>query len=323
VFLSMSLRLRVEVEALNMVEAMGAYSRHRTVSLLKPRGDGKGYRLVIAPAVSGQAIAYGYMKTLVALALQKNLPVCDQCRGYEVKGGFVKHGTDTSGDEETIVKNCIVEDVTGFMIAQAGVRRTSAIQFSYMVPDIDFSEAAIEPQFHVRAAKPGEKPQPFQVEAGTAIYVLGIALDIDKIGVVADKDGKPKPVVANRLDRVKTAIQAIAGLVEGLMFGAKKARYLPIQEVVGAVAAVSHPVPFMVTPARVSRDGNYITKTISRAENFVKLFSDVGEWVKLFYMDREGVVQEVKPSTVEVTKVDSVSELVAKVLEVVEQRFQG
>ena len=322
-FLSMSLRLRVEVEALNMVEAMGAYSRHRTVSLLKPRGDGKGYRLVIAPAVSGQAIAYGYMKTLVALALQKNLPVCDQCRGYEVKGGFVKHGTDTSGDEETIVKNCIVEDVTGFMIAQAGVRRTSAIQFSYMVPDIDFSEAAIEPQFHVRAAKPGEKPQPFQVEAGTAIYVLGIALDIDKIGVVADKDGKPKPVVANRLDRVKTAIQAIAGLVEGLMFGAKKARYLPIQEVVGAVAAVSHPVPFMVTPARVSRDGNYITKTISRAENFVKLFSDAGEWVKLFYMDREGVVQEVKPSTVEVTKVDSVSELVAKVLEVVEQRFQG
>jgi CRISPR-associated protein Csa2 len=321
----MSLRLRVEVEALNMVEAMGAYSRHRTVSLLKPRGDGKGYRLVIAPAVSGQAIAYGYMKTLVALALQKNLPVCDQCRGYEVKGGFVKHGTDTSGDEETIVRNCIVEDVTGFMIAQAraGVRRTSAIQLSYMVPDIDFSEAAIEPQFHVRAAKPGEKPQPFQVEAGTAIYVLGIALDIDKIGVVADKDGKPKPVVANRLDRVKTAIQAIAGLVEGLMFGAKKARYLPIQEVVGAIAAVSHPVPFMVTPARVSRDGNYITKTISRTENFVKLFSDVGEWVKLFYMDREGVVQEVKPSTVEVTKVDSVSELVAKVLEVVEQKFQG
>ncbi len=322
-FLSMSLRLRVEVEALNMVEAMGAYSRHRTVSLLKPRGDGKGYRLVIAPAVSGQAIAYGYMKTLVALALQKNLPVCDQCRGYEVKGGFVKHGTDTSGDEETIVRNCIVEDVTGFMIAQAGVRRTSAIQFSYMVPDIDFSEAAIEPQFHVRAAKPGEKPQPFQVEAGTAIYVLGIALDIDKIGVVADKDGKPKPVVANRLDRVKTAIQAIAGLIEGLMFGAKKARYLPIQEVVGAVAAVSHPVPFMVTPARVSRDGNYITKTISRAENFAKLFSDVGEWIKLFYMDREGVVQEVKPSTVEATKVDSVSELVAKVLEVVEQKFQG
>jgi CRISPR-associated protein Csa2 len=319
----MSLRLRVEVEALNMVEAMGAYSRHRTVSLLKPRGDGKGYRLVIAPAVSGQAIAYGYMKTLVALALQKNLPVCDQCRGYEVKGGFVKHGTDTSGDEETIVRNCIVEDVTGFMIAQAGVRRTSAIQFSYMVPDIDFSEAAIEPQFHVRAAKPGEKPQPFQVEAGTAIYVLGIALDIDKIGVVADKDGKPKPVVANRLDRVKTAIQAIAGLIEGLMFGAKKARYLPIQEVVGAVAAVSHPVPFMVTPARVSRDGNYITKTISRAENFAKLFSDVGEWIKLFYMDREGVVQEVKPSTVEATKVDSVSELVAKVLEVVEQKFQG
>jgi CRISPR-associated protein Csa2 len=322
-FLSMSFRLRVEVEALNMVEAMGAYSRHRTVSLLKPRGDGKGYRLVIAPAVSGQAIAYGYMKTLATLAQQKNLPVCEQCKSYEVKGGFVKHGIDEEGDEEQIVKNCIVEDVTGFMIAKAGVRRTSAIHFSYMVPDIDVSEVAIEPQFHVRAAKPGEKPQPFQVEAGTAIYVLGIALDIDKVGVVADKDGKPRVVVDNRLERMKMAIQAVAGLIEGLVFGAKKARYLPVYEVVGAVATLSHPVPFMVSPARVSKDGNYIVKTLSRAENFVKLFNDVNEWVKLFYMDKEGVVQEVRSGVVGVNKVDSVSELVAKIIATVEENFKG
>jgi len=175
----------------------------------------------------------------------------------------------------------------------------------------------------VRAAKPGEKPQPFQVEAGTAIYVLGIALDIDKVGVVADKDGKPRVVVDNRLERMKTAIQAVAGLIEGLVFGAKKARYLPVYEVVGAVATLSHPVPFMVSPARVSKDGNYIVKTLSRAENFVKLFNDVNEWVKLFYMDKEGVVQEVRSGVVEVNKVDSVSELIAKIIAAVEENFKG
>ncbi len=321
-FLSMSFRLRTEVEALNMVEAMGAYSRHRTVSLLKPRGDGKGYRLVIAPAVSGQAIAFGYMKSLVELAQQKNLPICDQCRNYESKGGFVKHGTDTSGDLENLVRSCIVEDVTGFMIAKAEVRRTSAIQFSYMTPDIDSSDVAIDPQFHVRAAKPGEKPQPFQVESGTAIYVLGVALDIDKIGVVPDSNGKPKIVVANRAERVKTAIQAIAHLLEGLSFGAKKARYLPVYDVVGAVAAISHPVPFMVSPARISKDMDYVTKTVLRASNYVKLFSDVKETIKLFYMDKENVVGEVKAENIDITKADNVSELVLKIIEVIEKSLR-
>jgi len=321
-FLSMSFRLRVEVEALNMVEAMGAYTRHRTVSLLKPRGEGKGYRLVIAPAVSGQAIAYGYMKSLVELAQRKGLPVCDQCKAYEVKGGFIKHGTDTSGDVEALVKNCIVEDVTGFMVAEAKIRRTSPIQFSYMVPDIDNSDVAIEPQFHVRAAKPGEKPQPFQVEAGTAIYVLGVALDIDKVGTAPDENGKPRVIVNNRIDRIKTAIQAIASLLEGLSFGAKKARYLPICEVVGAVAALSDPVPFMVSPARLSKDGSYIEKTVVRATNYVKLFSDAGEYVKVFYMDREGVASTgAKAEGVEVVSVSDVSDLIAKIIATVESRL--
>jgi CRISPR-associated protein Csa2 len=320
-FLSMSFRLRVEVEALNMVEAMGAYTRHRTVSILKPRGEGKGYRLVIAPAVSGQAVAYGYMKSLVELAQRKGLPVCDQCRSYEAKGGFIKHGTDTKGELEKLVKDCIVEDVTGFMVAEAKIRRTSPIQFSYMVPDIDSSDVAIEPQFHVRAAKPGEKPQPFQVEAGTAIYILGVALDIDKVGTIPGDDGKPRVIVNDRAERVKTAIQAIANLLEGLSFGAKKARYLPIYEVVGAVAAVSHPVPFTVSPARLSRDGNYIDKTVARATTYVKLFSDVNEYIKVLYMDREGVAGEVKAEGIEVEKVNSISDLIAKIIEVVEGKL--
>ncbi|MEM2388790.1 MAG: DevR family CRISPR-associated autoregulator [Ignisphaera sp.] len=321
-FLSISFRLRVEVEALNMVEAMGAYSRHRTVSLLKPRGEGRGYRLIIAPAVSGQAVAYGYMKSLVELAAKKNLPLCDQCRNYEVKGGFIKHGTDSKADLEKLVRECIVEDLTGFMVAEANIRRTSPIQFSYMVPDIDSSDVAIEPQFHVRAPMPGQKPQPFQVEAGTAIYTLGVALDIDKIGVVPGVEGKPKKVVNNRVERVKTAIQAVANLIEGLSFGAKKARYLPIYDVVGAIAALSHPVPFMVSPARVGRDGSYISKTLARASNYVDLFKDMNEEICIVYMDKEGLAIDVKAINVRVDRADDVSELIAKVLKIIEEKVR-
>lgn len=318
----MSFRLKVEVEALNMVEAMGAYSRHRTVSLLKPRGEGKGYRLVIAPAVSGQAVAYGYMKSLVELATRKNLPLCDQCRNYENRGGFIKHGTDSTGNQEELIRKCVVDDIAGFMIAQANVRRTSPIQFSYMVPDIDSSDVSIEPQFHVRAPMPGQKPQPFQVEAGTAIYVLGVALDIDKIGVVAGEGGEPKKVVDSRVPRVRIAIQALANLIEGLSFGAKKARYLPVYDVVGAIAALSHPVPFMVSPARVGRDGNYISKTLSRASNYVDLFKDVNEEIEIVYMDNEGLSIETNIKNVEIEKANNVSELVAKILKKVEEKVR-
>ncbi|MEM2008184.1 MAG: DevR family CRISPR-associated autoregulator [Ignisphaera sp.] len=322
-FLSMSFRLKVEVEALNMVEAMGAYSRHRTVSLLKPRGEGKGYRLVIAPAVSGQAIAYGYMKSLVELATIKNLPLCGQCRNYENRGGFIKHGTDSTGKQEDLIRECVVDDITGFMIAQANVRRTSPIQFSYMVPDIEGSDVSIEPQFHVRAPMPGQKPQPFQVEAGTAIYVLGVALDIDKIGAVAGEGGVPKKVVDSRVPRIRIAIQALANLIEGLSFGAKKARYLPIYDVVGAIAALSHPVPFMVSPARVGRDGsNYISKTLSRASNYVDLFKDVNEEIEIVYMDKEGLNIETKITNVKIENANNVSELVAKILKKVEEKVR-
>ncbi len=320
VFVSMSFRLRVEVEALNMVEAMGAYSRHRTVSLLKPRGEG-GYRLIIAPAVSGQAVAYGYMKSLVELATKKNLPICDQCINYEVRGGFLKHGTEEKAELENLVKNCIVEDVTGFMVPEANIRRTSPVQFSYMIPDVDSSDVAIEPQFHARTPMPGQKPQPFQVEAGTAIYVLGVAIDVDKIGVIPTAEGKPKSVDGNRVERVKTAIQAIANLIEGLSFGAKKARYLPIYDVVGAIAAISHPVQFMVSPARIGRDENYISKTLARALNYLQLFKEVNEEIHVLYMDREGIAKDVKAEGINIVRVETVSQLISKTIDIVERKI--
>ncbi|MEM1510700.1 MAG: DevR family CRISPR-associated autoregulator [Thermofilaceae archaeon] len=320
VFASLSVRMRVDVEALNMVEALGAYGRHRTASILKPRPDGRGYRLIIAPAVSGQALAFGYMKTLVALAQMKNLPVCDECREYEIRGGFLKHATseDKTLSEWKLVEQCIVEDLTGFLVPEVTIRRTSPLSFSYMLPDIESANVALDPQFHVRAPMPGQQPRPFQVEAGTAVYTVSVFIDVGRIGMGYEKvqggislkalDGEKKG------ERIRVAYEALGCLFEGLTFGAKKARYLPIYEIVGAVAALSKPLPFMVSPARLSKNRNYIEDTISRAERYVSLLKDTNEEVTIFYFDKEGVYTPsgASPANPSVTAVGTFSELIEK-----------
>lgn len=320
VFVSMSLRLRVEVEALNMVEAFGAYGRHRTVSVLRPRPDGRGYRVIVAPGVSGQAVAFGYMRTLLMMAEERKLPVCDECKSFEKVGGFVKHGTLTKEVDErtmeeitefTLIRDCVVEDVTGFLVPRLGIRRTSPVQFSYMVPDVELSDVAIEPQFHVRSPMPGSQPQPFHVEACTAVYVQSVFIDVDRIGRgFASAQGLQ--TVQNRKERVEAAISAVGAMLEGLTFGAKKSRYYPFVEAVGAVAAVSKPLPFAVPPARMSKSRDYVQSTVARAGSFVKLLEKEREVVKIAWFSREGGVGG-EQEGVEVRKVDELADLIRTV----------
>ena len=173
VFVSIGLRTRIEVEALNMTEALGAYTRHRTASLLKKfekQGGRLSYRIVTVPAISGQSISHGYHRALVEIAKKMGLPVCKECSNYEVIGGFLKHGTaGRNVTEEGIVRECVVEDITGFMVPDANIRRTSAIMFSYMVPDLESAETAIDPQFHVRYNFKTQQHNPFQIESGTCL----------------------------------------------------------------------------------------------------------------------------------------------------------
>jgi len=225
VFASIAFRFRVEVEALNMVEALGAYTRHRTASVFKrvKHGSTVAYRLVIAPAVSGQSIANGYQRTLVELAVRDGLPVCDQCRRYESVGGFIKHATESKADHDSLIQGCVVEDLTGFLVPEAGVRRTSPVMFSYLVPDTESAKAVLESQFHVRYNFETMEHNPFNIESGTAVYMLTVNIDVDRIG--RRSDGKTVP---DRDKRVELAFKALAALIEGLGFGAKKARYLPV-----------------------------------------------------------------------------------------------
>lgn len=311
VFVSLGLRLRVEVEALNMVEALGAYTRHRTVSILKKLGkDGKvGYKILVVPAVSGQSIANGYQRVLVELAKLANMPVCNECRNYETRGGFDKRSTQSIAHDDR-VKSCIVEDLTGFLAPEAGFRRTSPVSFSYLVPDVESAKAALDSQFHVKYNFETGVHAPFTVESGTAIYMLTVAVDVDRIGKLSTGG-----YVEDRCKRVETALKAIDVLVEGLMYGAKKARYLPVVEVVGGIAAISYPMPFMVSAPRVYRDGrNYIADTISRAEMYTRALGAFNEQIKLIVMDKEGLAKPEK-ATIAVKYVNTLAEMVDGILE--------
>lgn len=328
-FVSIGLRFKVEVEALNMAESVGNYARHRTAPVVVVEyEDGKvrSYRITMAPAVSGQSIAYGYMAALVKLALERGLPLSNQAKEYEKIGGFFKRADDTKLSYDDRVKTCVVEDITGFMVAQGvsgqtrqrkadktpqshtlevaqgesdqkGVmlRRTSPVMFSYLVPDGTSARGVVMPQLHVRYNLLNPEQQiPFQVEAGTAIYTHGVAIDVERIGRLQ------AGYVQDRKARVELAFDALKFLYGGLLFGAKKARYLPIFEPLGGVAAVSEK-PFVVTPPRF-RD--YVQENVKRAERHISK-------VSIYCFDNEGITTCGASST----KTQNLEELIDKVKE--------
>lgn len=314
-FVSIGLRLRVEVEALNMVEALGAYTRHRTVSVFKRLSrDGKAiYRILIVPAISGQSIANGYHRAIVDLSKLMKIPVCPECQNYEKRGGFDKRSTANITHDDR-VQECAVEDLTGFLAPEAGTRRTSPVSFSYMVPDVESARAALDPQFHVKYNFEEKRHQPFNIESGSAIYMLSINVDVSRIGRLESL--KSGIYVKDRSKRVELAFKALSVLIEGLNFGAKKSRYLPINEVIGGIAAISNPLPFVVSAPRVYRDGhNYIEETIIRAENYLKVLSDedYGEIIELIVMDKENLTKP-NAKTVTITTVETFSEMISHII---------
>jgi CRISPR-associated protein Csa2 len=172
--------------------------------------------------------------------------------------------------------------------------------FSYMVPDATSARGVLMPQLHVRYnLENPDKQVPYQVEAGTAVYIHGVAIDVERIGRLEDGryiDAK------DRLMRVELALDALKALYGGLLFGAKKARYLPVIEALGGIATVSHPMPFVVSPPRL---GDYVGENVNRAKKF-----GAGS-IKLFCFDKEGVTGCGKQDGVEAA--DSLEDLVDKV----------
>jgi len=185
VYVSVGVRFEANVEALNMVETVGNYGKHRRVPYIVAE-EGGGFRTVYVPALSGESLAHAYQVLLVGEADAVyggpgKAPVCAECRRgeffksmnkkhleakgirVEAKGKKSVLKDSVSGEpvekpadlERLIVERCLVEDLGGFLYAEnPPVRRSSAFQFSYALPIKPAAlHSVVEPQLHARHAQ--------------------------------------------------------------------------------------------------------------------------------------------------------------------------
>jgi CRISPR-associated protein Csa2 len=167
----------VNVEAMNMVEAICSVVRHRKAAHVYRFREGRNarYEIRTVPVVSGEALRH--VRALAEVAEGVGLPVCSWCR----RGEFVKHGVvldeffrDVEGAgsvagfekaaersiyeaERLILESCVVEDVGGFLRAQ--VEGASVLGVGYLVPAVEGGRVlcGFDVQFHVWRA-PGTQP---------------------------------------------------------------------------------------------------------------------------------------------------------------------
>jgi CRISPR-associated protein Csa2 len=281
VFLSIRGRVLINVEALNMTESIGNYVKHRRVPVMI-REDG-GYAVYFVPSISGESIAHGFQEVLAAVGGSLNIPVCRLCsRGVFLKStneGVFKaaFGVDVPKEdyelEKTVIENCIVEDVGGFLYAagERNVKRTSNFYVGYMIPVSEsLRNVVIEPQLQTRYAlgtqfvrRREERGQMiYYVELSSAPYVFSFDLDTKNIGKTAFVVDKSGGQVGNRVERIKAALHALQEFLLEFMFGAKKTRFLPVVDWESITVAVSDDV--WTVPSSFS--ASYVEKAKAKRE---------------------------------------------------------
>ncbi len=290
VWVSLSWRALVNVEALNMAESVGNYVKHRRAPIAYYDEKSRDFVVKYVPVISGESLAHAYQVWLAEEASNKGLKVCNLCR----KGELVKHGArvvlqeeqlplgenreEAEKIEKKLIEECVVEDIGGFLVPSGiPVKRTSLFYIGYMLPSYESIKTAVmDPQFHVRHApsmigKGEEFPETGQalyyIELASAIYTGSAALDLTGIGrtsvfTVTDiisKDEKKR--------RAEVALKSIYYLLAG-MFGAKRTRFSPDYKLLSILAAVSKGAPFNVDPGH-SRD--FVRRTNMRVQEFTRL----------------------------------------------------
>jgi CRISPR-associated protein Csa2 len=227
----------------------------------------------------------------------------------------------------------VVADVGGFLYTDGSVKKTSAIRFGYLIPATDAlytRGASIVPQLHVRytpMAKRGEQAI-FYVESGSALYTLTAQLLLSDIGrITMDPNLSDDELNKQRGSRIEAAVDALMFLVDGMLFGAKRSRYLPQWDMRSLLVGVSSgPVEFNVTPG-LSKD--YIKRSYDRAITLSKALNgslNGSMKIDLFAFNGEkGYLEEPQraeeSSSVSYSEVSSSAEAFSKAKEVIESFF--
>jgi len=291
-FVSIRGRVAINVEALNMTESIGNYVKHRRVPVMLREDDGS-YSVYFVPAISGESVAHALQVILAeecneAGANRHNaLPVCKLCsKGILLKSSneeifleafpnaketFSSVSQNPAVIEEFVIKNCVVEDMGGFLYAPQkskgkrtskdkdesnsddapkNVKRTSNFYTGYMIPTQEaLKNAIIEPQLHSRYAlgtkfvKMDARGQMlYYVELTSTVYTFSLDIDtrfIGKITFNVERAGESVVSEEERLERTLALLNSVKRLLVENSFGAKRTRFLPTIDWESMVIAVS------------------------------------------------------------------------------------
>ncbi len=320
---SLSARILLNADALNMAESVGNVTRHRRAPVVIKTE--KGFQLLYVPAISGETLAHAYQSHLVDVAKRNNLPLCKCCE----KRTFVKStdkkviercgikvpskGKKKSEIEKAIIQQCVVEDIGGFLNSDNTVKRTSRFRVGYMLPTLDslkVGAVGTEPELHVRyaGAEQSEGQMLYYVEVSSALYNFTFSIDLSSIGVLSTENlGYEESLDSldptERFKRAEAALAALKNFMGSMLWGAKRTRFNPQWEIMSLVVAVTD-LPFEVSPGNST---SYLVETVNR----LQLLSDKS---KVFYFDKEGIAKPENPK-IEVTETRSYLEAIAKASE--------
>ncbi|MEM1522636.1 MAG: type I-A CRISPR-associated protein Cas7/Csa2 [Thermofilaceae archaeon] len=299
VYLSVRGRIWLQAEAMNMVESVGNYIKHRRVPVMVRTGN--SYVTFFVPAVSGESVAHTYQVLLAEELKKLGVRVCKYCeRGIFLKStsGDVykevtgsdppKLGSSAKGEEimkaakgieEIIVRSCGVEDIGGFLYAEnPNVKRTSHFSTGYVIPVKEVLEVvSMEPQLHsryalgtrfVRTGEGAAGQMIYYVEVSSAVFSFAFDLDTKYIGRYTfhiDNYGRLIVDIQEIDRRVRASLEALKRLLIEFPVGAKRTRFNPADLRWESIAiAVSDDVWTMPS----SFVGDYIQRAVAKKSKF-------------------------------------------------------
>lgn len=236
--IAMMLRIKLNGEALNNEESIGNVIIPRQIELM----DG-----TVRQALSGEMLKHFHTKNLRLLADDEEL--CDTCKIFSpMKNGDVKENDKKYSASGNRTKQCIVDDIEGFMNAEKSKneKRTSCIKFSWAIAtcDNDYTEtllSRVDPTEKNNKKKSETKDENnksdqmiFYRPIRSNEYAITIQVDLDRIGYDDEKliYTLPENEIKSRQIKCLKALKNMFIDMEGAMCSTRLPHIMDIEGVI-------------------------------------------------------------------------------------------
>lgn len=286
--LHFALRVELVAEALNNEDAVGNVTKGRVVNLTD--GD-------IRNALSGPMLSHVFATNLRALSNVEE--ICSTCKIMSpMRNGAVREVDTTLSASGNRVKNCVIDDIMGFMNAGKGAneKREKAVSFSWGIQSKGPAPSTV---LHSRVdpteknAKPKQKDDTtsdantnkdqntqmlFHGTLRSSEYALGTQMNLSRIGF--DDERQKYITEDNELikHRIKKALIAFRNTILDI-HGAKCSSNMPhLIKVTGIVTEKTNAIDLMTKYSALNDDFISIHKDLSEVSYE---FQDVTEFNKV------------------------------------------